>query len=81
MNAKRASLSFERLNFRAHGPVAPSIEELSSPERGGIDPELLEIFFEEISTDGFEIILEEFPEGVVLMLSDLRCAVSATVWL
>ena len=71
MVTKRASLFFERIDLRAHGSGTPSIEKLTSPSRRGVFPELLEVFLKEISANGFEVVLEEFSEGIAFVVSEV----------
>ena len=47
-----------RLDARAHGLPAPVIQELSGPHWGGVVPELVEVFFEQVRADGREVVVE-----------------------
>ena len=47
-----------RLDTASHGLIAPKIQEHTGPGGRGVFPELLKIFFEEIGTDGLEVVAE-----------------------
>ena len=49
---------FHGLNARSHDLGAPLVEELSSPKRRNVGPELIKLFAKQISAYRFEVILE-----------------------
>jgi hypothetical protein len=54
--------------------TAPGIREHAGPGGRVIFPELLKIFFEEIGTDGLEIVVEQISQTELLLLGEILFA-------
>src|SRR6266849_6121889 len=57
------------LDAGAHGLATPLIEELAGPGWGIVFPQPLEVFFEKIGTDGFQVEAEQIAETEFLLAS------------
>ena len=62
MSAQRSGDLLHRLDAGSHGLLAPEIQEHAGPGGRVVFPELLKFFFEEIGTDGLEIIAEQISQ-------------------
>ena len=58
VSAQGAGDFLHRLDTGSQGLIAPEIQEHAGPGGRGVFPELLKIFFEEIGTDGLEVVAE-----------------------
>ena len=65
---------FHRLDARAHGLMAPEIEEHAGPGGRVVVPELLKIFFEEISPDGLQVVAEQISQAELLLRGEILFA-------
>ena len=63
-----------RLDARAHGLVAPVVEELGGPGRRVVVPELLEVFLEQIRPYGLEVIAQQIAEPGALRVDKVGFA-------
>ena len=56
-----------RFDARAHDLTAPLIEELASPGRRFILPELLEILLQQIGSHGPQVVTQQVAQAELLM--------------
>src|SRR5882672_1149726 len=71
MSPQHAGDLFHRLEPRAQGPPAPVVEEASGPGRGHVLPEVLEVLFEQVATDRFQIVPEQVGKLTLLGQSEI----------
>jgi putative ABC transport system permease protein len=63
-----------RLNPGAHGFLTPEVEIPAGPGGGVVVPEALEVFFEQIGTNGLQVIAEEIAQAELLLRSEIGFA-------
>ena len=71
---KVRAIFLHRLDTAAHGLIAPEIQEHAGPGGRVVFPELLKIFFEEIGTDGLEIVAEQIAQTELLLRGEILFA-------
>ena len=59
------------VDLGTHGFRAPSIQEPAGPKRGDVAPEELKLLFQEISSDGLEVVLQELGQFHFLGLGEV----------
>src|ERR1700730_17393698 len=74
VSAQRAGDFLHRLNTGSQGLIAPEIQEHAGPGGRGVFPELLKIFFEEIGTDGLEVVAEQIAQTELLLRGEILFA-------
>jgi len=70
MSAQRSGDLLHRLDAGSHCLTAPEIQEHAGPGGRVVFPELLKIFFEEIGTDGLEVVAEQISQTELLLRGD-----------
>jgi hypothetical protein len=66
--AQRAGDLLHGFDAGAHGLTAPLVEELAGPRGRVVIPELLKNLFEEVSSDGLQVLAEEIAEAKALFV-------------
>src|SRR5450759_568695 len=66
------------LDAGEHGLMAPRGEELAGPGGRYVFPELLEVFFEQVGTDGLQVEAEQIPEAEALLPGEIPFALEKT---
>ena len=74
MSAKGFGNFLHRLNPGAHGFLTPEAEIPAGPGGGVVVPEALEVFFEQIGTNGLQVIAEEVAQAELLLRSEIGFA-------
>ena len=79
MSAPGAGDFLHRLDTGSQGLIAPEIQEHAGPGGGGVFPKLLKIFFEEIGTDGLEVVAQQIAQTELLLRNVAKLDSSETL--
>jgi len=74
VSAQRPLNLFHRLDAGSHGLISAEIQEDAGPGGRVVFPELLKIFFEEIGTDGLEVVAEQMSQTQLLLRGEILFA-------
>src|SRR5216684_1534333 len=74
VNAQGTGDFLHRLDTASHGLIAPKIQEHAGPGGRGVFPELLKIFFEEIGTDGLQVVAKQIAQTEPLLSGEILFA-------
>src|SRR5215469_4175319 len=79
MNPQGFGNFLHRVNTRAHGLLNPEVEIQTSPGRGVVVPEALEVFFEQIGTNGLQVVAAQKINSLHTFLNLALCITVAHV--
>lgn len=71
MCSQHAGDFLHRLQPRAHDLLAPAVQEAASPGRGHVLPEELEVLFEQIATNGPQVVAEQIGQLALLSFGQI----------
>ncbi len=74
MIAQRLGHGLERIQTRVHRPVTPAVQETTGPVGRDVVPEELEILFEQVGPDRFEVGPDQVRQLDLLLLSEVLWA-------
>src|SRR6266853_3019654 len=74
VSAQRSGDLLHRRDAGSHGLLAPKIQKHAGPGGRVVFPELLKIFFEEIGTDGLEVVAEQISQTELLLRGEILFA-------
>jgi len=78
VGAQRPGDLLHRLDAGSQRLIAPEIQEIAGPRRRGVRPELLKVFFQEIGTDGLEVVAEQISQPELLLSGEIRFSLQHT---
>src|SRR5713226_6178066 len=74
VSTQRSGDLLHRRDAGSHRLLAPEIQERAGPGGRVVFPELLKIFFEEIGTDGLEVVAEQISQTELLLRGEILFA-------
>ena len=78
MVAQRTGDLLHRFEFASHGSCTPLVEKPLSPGRTHVLPEPLEIFSQQVGSNGLQIVLKQFGEFQRLLQRQILSAFQQT---